>query len=40
MCRPYGGGQRRILGHWLEQALLTSVDQPLATTARLRAKSK
>jgi hypothetical protein len=32
--------QRRIMGHWLEQGLLTRDDQPRATTARLQDETK
>jgi len=38
LCRPYRGRQGGILAHWLEQGLLTTDDQPRATTARLRVK--
>jgi hypothetical protein len=32
LCRPYRGRQGGILAHWLEQGLLTTDDQPRATT--------
>ena len=38
LCRPYRGRQGGILAHWLEQGLLTTDDQPRATTARMRVK--
>ena len=38
LCRPYGGRQCGILVHPVEQGLLTTDDQPRATTARLRVK--
>jgi len=39
-CLPYGGRQGGILCHRLEQGLLTTDDQPHATTARLWGKSR